>query len=156
MSAIFTLNDNNLRPMTEADLDRIMEIELSVYPHPWTRGIFTDCIRVGYKCWVLEDDVNIIGYAVLSIAVDEVHLLNVSIDLSHQNQGLGRQLIIQMCDVAKQYNAESMLLEVRPSNYAAVYLYNSIGFNEIGVRKNYYPSSNGKREDALIMAMALF
>ncbi len=142
--------------MAETDLDRIMEIELSVYPHPWSRGIFMDCIRVGYKCWVLEDDINIIGYAVLSVAVDEVHLLNVSIDLNHQNQGLGRQLILQMCDVAKQHNAESMLLEVRPSNQVAVHLYNSIGFNEVGVRKNYYPSSNGKREDALIMAMSLF
>ncbi len=156
MSAVFTLNSNNIRPMAIADLDRIMEIELSVYPHPWTRGIFFDCMNVGYSCWVLEDTINIIGYAVISIAASEAHLLNVSIASNHQNQGLGRQFVIQMCDVAKQSQADTMLLEVRPSNHAAVHLYDSVGFNEVGQRKKYYPADKGAREDALIMAKALF
>jgi len=156
MSAVLTLNINNLREMTESDLDRVMAIEVSVYPHPWTRGIFSDCIKVGYKCWVLEQQTEIIGYAVMSVGVDEVHLLNISIKSSHQNQGLGRQFVLQMCDIAKKNNADTILLEVRPSNLSAVHLYDSIGFNEVGLRKNYYPDQNGKREDALIMAKSLF
>ena len=155
MSAVFRLNSNNIRTMTESDLDQIMEIELSIYPHPWSRGIFSDCMKVGYKCWVLEDAYKIIGYAVMSIAVNEVHLLNISIESSRQNQGLGRQFVVQLCDIAKESHADTILLEVRPSNHAAVHLYNSIGFNEVGVRKNYYPDDNGNREDALIMAKSL-
>jgi len=155
MSAVFTLDYNTLRPMTESDLDPIMEIENTVYPHPWTHGIFSDCIKVGYNCWVLEQLSEIIGYAVMSIAVNEAHLLNISIKLSHQNQGLGRQLVIQLCDMAKKLQVDTILLEVRPSNVTAVHLYDSIGFNEVGLRKNYYPDQNGKREDALIMAKSL-
>jgi len=155
MSAVFTLTSNSIRQMTESDLDWIMEIEMSVYPHPWTRGIFSDCIKVDYKCWVLEDEYNIIGYAVMSMAINEVHLLNISIASNRQNQGLGRQFIVQMCDIAKQSHADTMLLEVRPSNTAAIHLYDSIGFNEVGIRKNYYPDANGNREDAIIMAKSL-
>jgi ribosomal-protein-alanine N-acetyltransferase len=155
MSAVFTLDSNDIRTMTESDLDRIMEIELSVYPHPWTRGIFADCIKVGYKCWVLENESEIVGYAVISIAINEAHLLNISISDKYQNQGLGRQFVNQMCDIAKQNNADTLLLEVRPSNHAAVHLYDSIGFNEVGIRKKYYPGDKGVREDALIMAKAL-
>jgi len=155
MSAVFTLNSFNTRTMTESDLDQIMKIELDIYPHPWTKGIFSDCIKVGYKCYVLEDGIEIIGYSVLSFAVDEVHLLNVSIKENRQNQGLGRELVNRMCDIAKEFKADTMLLEVRPSNYAAVHLYDSLGFNEIGLRENYYPSNSKKREDALIMAKAL-
>jgi len=155
MSAVFTLDNNNIRLMRESDLDRIMEIELAVYPHPWTRGIFLDCINVGYRCWVLEYESDIIGYAVMSIAVNEAHLLNISIKSSHQNQGLGREFVIQMCDVAKESSADTILLEVRPSNHAAVHLYDSIGFNEVGIRKNYYPANKGHREDALILAKSL-
>ncbi|MFV1983131.1 MAG: ribosomal protein S18-alanine N-acetyltransferase [Thiohalomonadales bacterium] len=155
MSAVFTLTSNSIRPMTESDLDWIMEIEMSVYPHPWTRGIFSDCIKVGYKCWVLEDEYNIIGYTVMSMTINEVHLLNISIASNRQNQGLGRQFVIQMCEIAKQSQADTMLLEVRPSNTIAIHLYDSIGFNEIGIRKNYYPDDNGNREDAIIMAKSL-
>ncbi|MFV2059267.1 MAG: ribosomal protein S18-alanine N-acetyltransferase [Gammaproteobacteria bacterium] len=141
--------------MTESDLDRIMEIELNVYPHPWTRGIFSDCIKVGYQCLVLEDNSKIIGYCVMSIAINEAHLLNISVAANYQNQGIGRHFVNQMCDVAKQSHADTLLLEVRPSNFAAVHLYDSIGFNEVGLRKKYYPGDSGVREDALIMAKAL-
>ena len=156
MSAVFSLNNFSTRPMTESDLDQIMEVELRIYPHPWTKGIFSDCIKVGYKCRVLENENVIIGYSVMSVAVNEVHLLNISIDSIQQNQGFGREFVIQMCDLAKESKADTMLLEVRPSNHAAVHLYNSIGFNEVGIRKNYYPSDSGSREDALIMARSLF
>ncbi len=156
MNAVFRLNSHTLRPMTELDLSDVMDIELCVYPHPWTRGIFADCIKVGYKCWVLEDAGEIIGYSVLSIAVDEAHLLNISIKRERQNQGLGRQFIEEMCELAKNSSADTILLEVRPSNLSAVHLYGGLGFNEVGIRKNYYPDNGGLREDALIMAKSLF
>lgn len=140
--------------MNEADLDAIMAIELRAYPYPWTAGIFRDCIRAGHHCWVLDRDGSLCGYGVLSIAAEEAHLLNVCVAPEFQSRGLGRRLLARMVDLARWHRAQRVFLEVRPSNAAAVALYESAGFNEIGRRPGYYPASNG-REDALVMAMEL-
>ncbi len=148
-----------LRRMLNDDIASIMEIEQRAYPHPWTQGIFEDCLRVGYACWVLEREINnqktIIGYMVLSIAVDEMHILNLCIDPKIQGQGIGRALLLDAQNYGKKNNAAMCFLEVRPSNKAAVNLYLSEGFNEVGFRKNYYRDDNGKREDAIVMAKDL-
>lgn len=140
--------------MTEADLDGIMAIELRAYPYPWTVGIFRDCIRAGHHCWVLDREGSLCGYGVLSIAACEAHLLNVCVAPEFQGRGLGRRLLARMVDLARWHRAQRVFLEVRPSNAAAMSLYESVGFNEIGRRPGYYPASNG-REDALVMAMEL-
>ena len=143
-----------LRPMHEEDLDAVMEVELRGYPFPWTRGIFQDCLRADYPCRVLVQDDGIAGYAVLSIAVDEAHVLNVCVDPLCQSRGHGRRLLRELVRVARQRGALRVFLEVRPSNTSAIALYHSEGFNEIGRRPRYYPTANG-REDALVMAMEL-
>ena len=143
-----------LRPMHEGDLDAVMEVELRAYPFPWTRGIFQDCLRADYPCRVLVQDDAIVGYAVLSIAVDEAHVLNVCVDPLCQSRGHGRRLLRELVRVARQRGALRVFLEVRPSNTSAIALYHSEGFNEIGRRPRYYPTANG-REDALVMAMEL-
>ncbi len=144
-----------LRPMREADLDALMEIELRAYPFPWTRGIFHDCLQAGYPGWVMEHSGRVIGYGVVSLAADEAHILNVCIDPRQQSQGHGRMLLRALVKLACDRGAHRIFLEVRPSNTAAVTLYHSEGFNEIGRRPRYYPAHNG-REDALVMAMELF
>lgn len=147
-----------LRQMTPHDVPAIMEIERRAYPFPWTEGIFEDCIRVGYACWVLErasdQGKEIIAYMVLSIAVGEMHILNICVDPSLQKQGIGRALLADAEAYGRKNNAEMCFLEVRPSNKTAVNLYLSSGFNEVGFRKNYY-KDNGKREDAIVMAKSL-
>lgn len=144
-----------LRPMTQGDLDAVLKIELQCYPHPWTKGIFGDCIRVGYDCWVLEDEeTGIIGYGVLSIGAGESHVLNLAVDPSLRGQGLGRYLLEHLLQRARSGGAEMALLEVRPSNAGARALYEKIGFNEIGRRPDYYPDGDG-REDALLYALYL-
>jgi len=147
-----------LRKMTNADLAAVMKIENKAYPFPWTHGIFEDCIRVGYSCWVLERQLDsnavIIGYMVLSIAVGEMHILNICVDPDSQRQGIGRALLEDAESYGKKNNAEMCFLEVRPSNKAAVNMYLSAGFNEVGFRKNYYKDV-GKREDAIVMAKSL-
>ena len=144
--------------MTNLDVAAVMEIEQRAYPFPWTQGIFEDCIRVGYACWVLEREVEqakqIIGYMVLSIAVDEMHILNICIDPKLQKQGIGKALLEDAESYGRKNNANMCFLEVRPSNKAAVNMYLSAGFNEVGFRKNYY-KDNGKREDAIVMAKNL-
>ncbi|MCC7634053.1 ribosomal protein S18-alanine N-acetyltransferase [Stenotrophomonas rhizophila] len=154
MSAVSSPRPLSLRALHEADLDRVMEIELRGYPFPWTRGIFVDCLRAGYPALALEDDGALIGYGVLSLAADEAHVLNVCVDPQRQSRGLGRYLFRALVALAREHRAQRVFLEVRPSNTPAVALYHSEGFNEIGRRPRYYPAREG-REDALVMAMEL-
>lgn len=142
------------RPMQMADLDAIMAIEPTIYPYPWSRGNFSDSLDAGYSGWVYEEQGRIVGYAMLMLVLDEAHLLNISIVQSHQGRGLGRALLEYMMQVARGHGATNMFLEVRPSNLAAIRLYESTGFNEMAVRRGYYPAVDG-REDAILMGMAL-
>lgn len=153
----------SLRPMRADDLDAIMQIEPTIYSHPWTRGNFSDSLNSGYSAWVLEENTKnnrvLIGYALMMLVMDEAHLLNLSIAKHSQKQGLGRYLLEHMVSNAKQYKAANMFLEVRPSNVSAIALYENMGFNEMAVRRGYYPadpktSENG-REDAVLMGLIL-
>jgi [ribosomal protein S18]-alanine N-acetyltransferase len=144
-----------LRPMCEDDLDAVLDIELRAYPFPWTRGIFSDCLRAGYSAWVLQRGGEIVGYAMLSIAADEAHVLNVCAAPKEQGRGHGRRLLRALLQLARGRGVRRVFLEVRPSNTPAIGLYHEEGFNEIGRRPRYYPAKNG-REDAIVMAKELF
>lgn len=148
------MNKLQFSPMTLEDVPRVMITEQSVYPFPWTDGIFRDCIRVGYQCWLAYDDGRLVGHAVMSVAAGESHLLNLSIAEEDQGKGYGRQFVEFLVDIASQRGASSMLLEVRGSNLAAIHLYQTCDFNEIGCRVDYYPAENG-REHALVFAREL-
>ena len=152
MSAVVQTPDLNIRPMTRDDIDAVMDIELSVYAYPWTKRIMVDCLRVGYRCFVGELDGTLAGYCVMSSGAGEAHILNVCVANEFQRRGLGRLLLTTMLDEAKILSVENVFLEVRPSNFPAVTLYEQLGFNEVGTRKDYYPAKNG-REDAVILAL---
>lgn len=154
MSAVFEYPTETYRLMTEQDLPEILEIENRSYPFPWTEGIFHDCLRFGYSSWVLEIDRRIVGYGVMSLAVQECHILNICVDPDYQCQGIGRRLLGQLLTIARARKADTAFLEVRPTNTQALSLYFSEGFNEIGTRRNYYPAIFG-REDAVILAKSL-
>lgn len=140
--------------MVATDIDPVMELERIIYQFPWTKGIFADCIRANYDCWVALQDQKIIAYAVLSVAAGESHILNLAVDSACRNQGVGKAILLHLIDRAQLLNADLMLLEVRSSNETAIHLYESSGFNEIGCRKAYYPAPQGK-EDALLFAYQL-
>jgi ribosomal-protein-alanine N-acetyltransferase len=139
-----------IRPMTEGDLAGVIDIEQSCYSFPWSVNIFKDCLRVGYRCCVLEADGRVCGYSIVSMIPDECHILNLCIAKAYQSRGLGRSLMQHILDEAVIMEARMAYLEVRPSNMIATELYFSMGFEQIAVRKDYYPSRNG-REDALIL-----
>lgn len=153
-----------LRPLNWGDLDRVMEIELAAYPFPWTRGIFGDCLRVGYDCWGLQIGGRLSGYSIQSDAAGESHLLNLCIAPELQRRGLGQMLLENAIRIARSHGCESMYLEVRPSNPAGIALYRSEGFEVVGRRPDYYSASTGpanengkpadsRREDALVMRL---
>jgi [ribosomal protein S18]-alanine N-acetyltransferase len=153
MSAVLK-SQYQFRPMHMDDLEYIMAIEPQIYPYPWTRGNFSDSLSSGYCAWVLMLDEHIIGYALMMLVLDEAHLLNLSVSKAYQKRGLGRTLLEYMVSIAKNNQIANMFLEVRPSNISAIALYENMGFNEMAIRRGYYPSANG-REDAVLMGLAL-
>jgi ribosomal-protein-alanine N-acetyltransferase len=142
-----------IRKMQQADVESVMGIEQEVVDFPWTYSIFSDCIKVGYGCWVLEDEEEVVGYGLLSVAAAEGHILNLVIKPDRQHQGLGRRLLMHLVEQAKKLNTKSVYLEVRRSNEIAYDLYIKTGFIVIGERKDYYPALDG-REDALVLELS--
>jgi ribosomal-protein-alanine N-acetyltransferase len=143
-----------IRRMTVSDLPSVAAIEKKGYQFPWGEDIFRDCLKARYECWVCEERDKVLGYCIASIAVGEAHVLNLCVDPAEQGQGIGRELLENLIESARG-RAETVFLEVRPSNTVAIALYENMGFNEIGIRKGYYPAENG-REDALMLALELF
>ena len=143
-----------LRTMVLSDVPFILNIERDSYPFPWSEGIFRDCIRVGYFCRVIELRGVITGYGVMSFGANEAHILNLCIHREMRDQGAGRMLLQYLLNAARTAGMHDAFLEVRPSNYGAINLYESVGFVRIGVRKSYYQASPG-REDAWVYKLSI-
>ena len=140
-----------LVPMTLADLSEVLELERRVQSFPWTRQHFKDALDAGYESWVLRDVSGLVGFCIALLAPDVAHILVLAVAPAYQRQGYARQLLGQVTRSAQARSAEGLLLEVRPSNSAALAFYANEGFNQIGVRRNYYPASRGAREDAYVL-----
>jgi ribosomal-protein-alanine N-acetyltransferase len=143
-----------LRPMAEEDLARVSAVERESYAFPWSEGIFRDCLRVGYVCRVVEIGFDLVGYGVMSTGAGEAHILNLCVRETMRGRGIGRTLLRQLLDLAVEAGVEDAFLEVRPSNLAAIRLYQSLGFVQVGVRKGYYQAAGG-REDATVLRLDL-
>ncbi len=143
-----------IRAMHEKDLPRIVAIESSAYPYPWSKGIFRDCLRVNYQCRVVEWEETVVGYGIMSLGANEAHILNLCIHPGFRRRGLGRLMLRDLLQTAVQHEAHAAYLEVRPSNSAAIGLYESDGFMLISTRRGYYQAPGG-REDALVFKKAL-
>lgn len=128
----------------------MQEIAERSMPYPWSLSVFEDCYRAGYLGWVLCVEESVRGFAFLSVLPDEAELLTIAIDPGVQRCGLGRRLLTHVLEEAKQQGLLRVFLEVRASNHRAITLYTDMGFQSIGLRKNYYPVAAGGREDALL------
>lgn len=143
-----------IRDMVQPDVLAVMRIESESYAFPWSEGIFRDCLRVGYVCCVVELDDIIIGYGVMSTGAGEAHVLNVCIAEAYRGKGLGGQMLEHLLEFAGSLGVGEVFLEVRPSNTAAIRLYQSLGFTQIGIRRGYYQAVGG-REDAVVLRRLL-
>lgn len=141
-------------PMYLRHVALIGTMERRNYDFSWTDGIFRDCLKAGYTCQMVLLGDELIGYGIMQVAADEAHILNLCIDEPWQKQGFARLLLEHLMQLASQNRAHTVFLEVRPSNPRAIDLYERSGFNEVGLRKNYYDSASG-REDAVVMARSL-
>ncbi len=142
--------------MNIRDVEEVVRIENDAYPFPWTRGNFLDSLANRYEAWVLrEADGRLAGYFLLMSAVDDVHLLNITVRPDLHGQGIGRYLLNKVCELAESAGIYRVLLEVRPSNQHALAVYRHAGFQMIGIRKKYYPAAGSSREDAIVMRLTL-
>lgn len=142
--------------MQVSDVSEVLLIEEKVYPHPWTLANFLDSLQSDYQAWIVRDSARVLlGYFLLMLAVDEAHLLNISVRGDAQGQGLGQILLDRAMAMARGNQMSSVLLEVRPSNARALEIYLRYGFREIGRRKGYYPAADQRREDAIVMSFPL-
>ena len=142
--------------MRAQDLEEVLAIENDAFPFPWTRGNFLDSLASDYPAWVMRSaDDRLAGYFLLMPAVDELHVLNITVRPDLQGTGLGRTLLNKIIALAQADSMQSVLLEVRPSNERALAVYRHVGFLQIGIRKNYYPAGAAVREDAIVMRLKL-
>ena len=138
----------------EQDIDIALDIERESNPFPWTVKNFKDCIEKGYYSLVLKQGMKVIGFAILSVSTEESHLLNIGLTAAKRGQGLGKELLEKIIMAAEVMGSKKIFLEVRISNVIAIDLYKTSGFKEIGLRKNYYRTKEG-REDAILMSKSL-
>jgi [ribosomal protein S18]-alanine N-acetyltransferase len=142
--------------MHVGDLGEVMAIENDVYPYPWTRGNFLDSLYSDYQAITMRDGQGtLVGYFLLMLAVDEAHLLNISVRRDLQGRGFGRLQLDRVLALGREHGMASILLEVRPSNRRAYAVYLRYGFEEIGRRMGYYPAVGNTREDAIVMRYTL-
>jgi len=144
----------HVRAMCHEDLSLVSDIERRSYDFPWSHGVFRDCLLAGYQCVVLDREDRVAGYAILSIAAGEAHILNLCVDPAHRAHGYGEQLLDEILGRARAAEVQEIFLEVRPSNKTAIALYRKRGFHQVADRPQYYQSQEG-REDAAVLSKKL-
>ena len=145
------MNPNILvRPMTTADVDGVMAVEKDSFATPWSRSAFEEELAQNRlaRYIVAEEDGQVVGYAGMWLVINEAHVTNVAVSGSRRGEGIGRLLMETLMELARENGMGSMTLEVRVSNMVARHLYETLGFAEAGIRKNYYSET---KEDALIL-----
>jgi ribosomal-protein-alanine N-acetyltransferase len=143
-----------IRAMHHDDLAMISDIERRSYEFPWSHGVFRDCLLAGYQCLALIREDRVAGYAILSVAAGEAHILNLCVDSDFRALGYGEQLLDELLYRARSASVLEIFLEVRPTNKIAMALYRKKGFHQIAARPAYYQANEG-REDAAVLAKKL-
>ncbi|MDD2879957.1 MAG: ribosomal protein S18-alanine N-acetyltransferase [Rhodoferax sp.] len=142
-------------PITEAQLEAVVALEHSAYAHPWQRQHFTDCLASGYQAQMLLAGDQLLGYFVAMKGFEEVHLLNITVAPAHQRQGWAQVMLDALALWARGQGVQWLWLEARSGNTRAIHVYKAHGFRTVGTRRQYYPATDGQREDAVVMSLKL-
>jgi ribosomal-protein-alanine N-acetyltransferase len=141
--------------MREPDLPRVMEIERAAFSHPWSEEMIRRELEHEFSTVLLATDGRdgpILGFAVVWLVHDELHVLNVAVAPESRRRGVARSVLDRVEGNGREQGARVAMLEVRRSNAPAIALYRSLGYHEVGVRPRYYAEDG---EDALVMDKAL-
>lgn len=143
-----------LRRMTPQDINEVMQIEKESFAVPWSQESYLAELTNTFATYLVCDcGGEIAGYGGIWVVFEEAHITNVAIASSFRQTGLGTVLMQEMEKVAREKKANRILLEVRPSNQAALTMYRNLNYLPSGLRKQYYSDNN---EDAIIMTKLLF
>lgn len=145
---------NTISILSPNDLPRAWQIETRAHAFPWSEKTFASNQGERYLNYRLTVDDEMVAFAITQVVLDEATLFNIAVDPAWQRRGLGRQLLEHLIRELEARDVLTLWLEVRASNKGAIALYESLGFNEATIRRNYYPTADG-REDAIIMALPL-
>lgn len=145
---------NTISTLSTADLTRAWHIEKRAHAFPWSEQTLASNQGERYRNYQLSVDGEMAAFAITQVVLDEATLFNIAVDPAYQRRGLGRALLEHVIDEVEKLGVVTLWLEVRASNVAAIALYESVGFNEATIRRNYYPTADG-REDAIIMALPI-
>ena len=138
-------------PMTADHLEELEKLERICFSRPWSRKMLAEELENQCAAFlVAEDSVSgrVLGYAGLMVVADEGYITNVAVFPGYRRQGIAAQILQVFLQFAAANHLAFLTLEVRPSNAAAIALYQGFGFEEVGRRKNYYDLP---KEDALIL-----
>ena len=135
--------------MTSAHVAQIAELEKRCFNDPWSENSIASELNNRLSCWLvaLEGDV-VIGYVGSQTVLGETDVMNIAVHPDYRNQGVAKNLIQTLMDTLSGQGSHSLMLEVRQSNEPARNLYASLGFETVGIRKNYY---RNPKENALIL-----
>ncbi|UDG81509.1 Ribosomal-protein-alanine acetyltransferase [Candidatus Profftia lariciata] len=153
MNKIVSIN-SKISLLQKTDFNNALKIECASYSFPWTKKILLSNYGKSYYNLKLEYNGILIAFLITQVILNEAILLNIVVESSKRRKGLGRKLLRTLIDELNNKNIITLWLEVRYSNNVAIALYESLGFNKVSVRYNYYPTKNG-REHAHIMALTL-
>lgn len=145
---------NTISTLSTTDLPRAFQIEKRAHAFPWSEQTFASNQGERYLNLQMSVDGEMAAFAITQIVLDEATLFNIAVDPAFQRRGLGRELLEHLIDTLEARGVATLWLEVRASNHAAIALYESFGFNEATIRRNYYPTAEG-HEDAIIMALPI-
>jgi len=141
-----------IEPASTDDLTDFIKIEIDAHILPWSEKMLQQSLEGEHLCWKLTLNNDLMGYMFVMRVIDQMELLNIVIAKNRQGKGYGGALLQHLDFFAKQHQLKSTFLEVRESNSNAIHLYQKYGFEQVGLRKNYYASPNG-REDAILMQL---
>ena len=142
-----------LRPMTDADVGAVLDIDRQVHPDPWSPDFIVGQLAAVDR-WhhvVADRNGDIVGHAALTVVADEGHVATVSVQPDEQGAGIGGCLLADLCRFAVERGLGALTLEVRASNRRAIDLYRRFGFAPAGIRPGYYEEGSGGGGDALVM-----
>lgn len=143
-----------IEAIQQQDYERLFEIEQAAHLVPWSKGTLLNSQGDRFLNLKLTENGEIIGFVICQTVLDEATLFNIAIDPKYQGQGYGKRLLAALISQLKSKDIATLWLEVRESNLARK-LYDASGFNEVDIRKNYYPTPDGGRENAVVMALYL-
>ncbi len=147
------MNKYTLVPMNENHIPELANLEKICFSQPWSEKSLREELdnRTAHFI-VAEFNGVVVGYIGVFVVYESCDISNIAVLPEYRRRGIGRLLLEGACDAARNGGAESISLEVRPSNRGAIALYRSVGFEEVGLRKNFYRNPT---EDGLILSKKL-